>query len=72
MESPTSFDLYVHTCANGFLMLDGVDLQESYAPVGYIKSLHMLLSIAASQCLTCHVLNISNAFQNTIIFDPSE
>ena len=39
MESPTSFDLYVHTCANGFLMLDGVDGQESDAPVGHIKRL---------------------------------
>jgi len=39
MESPTSYDLYVHTCANGSSMINGVDFEKSYAPVGHIKSL---------------------------------
>ena len=72
MDSPSTYDLYVHTYVNGSSMMDGVNFQESYAPVDHLESLHMILCLAASQCLTCHVLDISNTFQNPIIFDPSE
>ncbi len=32
----------------------------------------MLLALSASLCLTLYVLDISNAFQNSVIFDPAE
>jgi len=44
----------------------------SYSPAGSIDSIRMLLSLAASKRWILNVLDISNAFQTSITFDPNE
>jgi hypothetical protein len=44
----------------------------SYSPVTSIERIRVLLNIAASSNLLVSVLDISNAFQNSIIFVTAE
>jgi hypothetical protein len=67
-----TYELYGRTCANGSPMKENVDYTDSYSPVGSIDSIRLILAIAASKRLHLNVLDISNAFQTSIIFDPSE
>jgi hypothetical protein len=53
-------------------MTQYLDFNESYSPIGSIDSVRLILALSATLCLTLHVLDISNAFQNSIIFDPDE
>jgi hypothetical protein len=53
-------------------MKENIDFTNSYSPVGSIDSIRLLLSLAASNHWTLNVLDISNAFQTSIIFDPNE
>jgi hypothetical protein len=62
---------YAHTCADGSSMKEGVDFVNSYSPVGS-NSIRLIVALAASEGLQLFVLDISNAFQNSIIFDPME
>jgi hypothetical protein len=47
-----------------------LEFNESYSPIGSINSAHLLLALLLH--LKLHVLNISNAFQNSLIFHPNE
>jgi len=49
-----------------------VDFSDSYSPVASIDSIQLLLNLAAASGLIISILDISNAFQNSIIFDASE
>jgi hypothetical protein len=71
-DTTNTYELYCRTCANGSSMKEHVDYTNSYSPVGSIDSIRLLLSITASQRWTLNVLDISNAFQTSIIFDPNE
>jgi len=71
-STPNHFDLYARTCADGSIQKENVDFTDSYSPVGSIDSIRILLNIAASAGLLISILDISNAFQNSIIFDASE
>jgi hypothetical protein len=53
-------------------MIEGVHYEQSYAPVAMIDSIHVLLSIGASQDKQVYIMDIRNAFQNKIEFDPSK
>jgi hypothetical protein len=66
------YDLYARTCADGSTMKEHVDFTDSYSPVASIDSIRTLLNILAAKGLTVRVLDISNAFQNAIIFDPED
>jgi hypothetical protein len=70
--TPNTYELQGRTCADGSKQKQFVDFIDSYSPVGAIDSIRLLLALAASSRLTLHVLDISNAFQNSIIFDPDE
>ena len=52
-------------------MLEGVNFIVSYAPVAGIRSLHIIIAIAYAEGLILFVLDISNAFQNTILPNPT-
>ncbi len=69
---PHVYELQGRTCADGNKQKQFLDFDDSYSPVGTIDSIRLLLAIAASKRLTLQVLDISNAFQNSIIFDPEE
>jgi hypothetical protein len=69
---PHQYDLYARTCADGSTQKEFVDFQDSYSPVASIDSIRILLNIAASSRLIVSILDISNAFQNSYIFDASE
>ena len=53
-------------------MLGGLDLTVSYAPVSDICSLRIIIAIASAEGLILFVLDISSAFQNTILPNPAE
>jgi hypothetical protein len=69
---PHTYELQGRTCANGNKQKQFIDFTDSYSPVGTIDSIRHLLAIAASQRLTLHVLDSTNAFQSSIIFDPED
>jgi len=69
---PNQFDLYTRTCANGSTQREHIAFSDSYSLAASIDSLCLLLNLAASECLLISIMDISNAFQNTIIFDASD
>ena len=66
------YDLYARTCADGSTQRENNDFTDSYTPVALIDSLRLLLNLAASEGLLICIMDISNAFQNSIIFDATE
>jgi hypothetical protein len=71
-DQTNTYDLYSRTCADGSPMKENIDYFNSYSPVGSIDSIRLLLAIAASRKLRLNVLDISNAFQTSVVFDPDE
>ncbi len=53
-------------------MKEHIDFMDSYSPMASIDSIRTLLNISAAKGLTVRVMDISNAFQNAIIFDDTE
>jgi hypothetical protein len=49
-----------------------IDYTNSYFPVGSINGICLILSLAAEKGWTLNVLDISKAFQTSIIFDPNK
>jgi hypothetical protein len=66
------YDLYAHTCADGSTQQESIVFTDSYSPVASIDSIRLLLNIAASTGLIVSIMDTSNAFQNSVIFDASE
>ena len=64
-------DIYSITCSYGSSVLEGVDFTLSYSPVDGISSLHILIAIASEEGLVIFVLEISDAFHNTILTNPA-
>jgi hypothetical protein len=69
---PNQYDLFARTCTDGSTQRENINFTDSYSPVASIDSLCLLLNLAASECLLISILDISNAFQNSIIFDAAE
>jgi len=69
---PHQYDLCARTCADGSTQRENVDFTDSYSPVASIDSLRLLQNLAASENLLISILDISNAFQNSIVFDATE
>jgi hypothetical protein len=69
---PHQYDLYARTCVDGSTQKEIIDYTDSYSPVGSIDSIRILLSIAAYSGLLISIMDISNAVQNSIIFDATE
>jgi hypothetical protein len=69
---PNQYDLYARTCTDGSKQRKDVDFTDSYSPSASIYSIPLLLNLAASAGLLISIMGISNAFQNSIIFDASE
>ncbi len=67
-----TYELQGRTCADGSKQQQYIDFNESYAPVGSIDSIRTIICYAAANSLTINVMDISNAFQSSIVFDPSE
>jgi hypothetical protein len=71
-DTTNAYDLYAYTCADGSSMREGIDFASSYLPVHSVDSIRFIVALAASQGLQLFVLDIPNAFQNSVIFDPLE
>jgi hypothetical protein len=69
---PNQYDLYARTCADGSTQRENIDFTDSYSLVASIDSICLLLNLAASKGLLISIMDISNAFQNSIIFDATE
>jgi hypothetical protein len=67
-EVANVYDLQVRTCANGSKMIEGVHYDQSFAPVYSIDSIRMMIALSAAQRKTAYTLDISNAFQTSIVF----
>ena len=65
-------ELYSITCRDVSSMLEGVEFAVSFAPVAIILYLLIIIVIASVEGLIIIVLDISNAFQNTIPPNPEE
>jgi hypothetical protein len=63
------WELQVRLCANGARMQQGIHFYEYFSPVASIENIRILLSLGASQGKSVFVLDVKNAFQNTIQFD---
>ncbi len=70
--TPNTYEFQGLTCTDGSKLTQYLDFHDSYSPVGSTDSVRLLLALSATYHLTLHVLNISYAFQNSIIFDPDE
>ena len=66
IDIDNQYDLYSRTCAYGSSMVEVVDFTISYSPVEIIKSLRIIMSFLSEECLMIFILDIYNAFQNTI------
>ena len=51
-------------------MIEGFDFTVSYAHVAGIRYLLIIVTITSAECLIIFVLDVSNAFQNTILPNP--
>jgi hypothetical protein len=49
-----------------------IHYDEYFDPVASIESIRVLLCLAAAQCKQIFVLDVRNAFQNTIQFDAQQ
>ena len=58
---------YVTFFYMSYHLSEGVDFNVSYSPVYGIRSLYIIITIAYEEGLIIFVLDISNAFQNTIL-----
>jgi hypothetical protein len=54
--------LKARICAKGYSQVEGVDYDETYAPVARLSSLRLLLSIAASFNLEVYQMDVVTAF----------
>lgn len=70
--TPNTYELQGRACADGSKMTQYLDFHESYSLVGSLNSICFLLALSATLHLALHFLDISNVFQNSIIFDPNE
>ena len=52
-------------------MIEGVDFTVSYSHVSVIRSLCIIIEISFTEGLIIFVLDVSNAFQNTILLNPA-
>ena len=68
----SQYDLFSRTCSDGLSMLEVVYFTISYVPVADIRSLCIIIAIAYVEGLIFFVLDIFNAFHNTILPEPSE
>jgi hypothetical protein len=67
-EVANVYDLQVRTCANVSSMIEGVYYDQSFYPVSSIDSIRMMIALGAAQRKTAYTLDISNAFQTSIVF----
>ena len=56
--------LRAHLVAKGFSQTEGIDYDETFAPVARLDSLHLLLAIAAHFDLEVHHIDIKSAYLN--------
>ena len=71
-EIDNQYDIYSRTCAYGSYILEGDEFTVSYAPVSGICPLRIIIAIAYAEGLVIFVLDIYNAFYNTMLADPAE
>ena len=71
-EIYNQYELYSITYAYVSSVIEVVDFNFSYSPVSIIISLFIVIAITFVECLNIFVLDISNAFENTILPNPEE
>ena len=58
-----SIDKYkARLVAKGFLQVEGIDYSETYAPVAKMNSIHLVLSLVASQHWSVYQMDVKSAF----------
>ncbi len=72
ISTPNTYELQGRTCADGSKIHQYIGFLESYSPVGSIDSIRIILAYSASSKLMLNILDISNVFQSSVIFEPLE
>jgi hypothetical protein len=68
-DVPGMWQFITRHCANGSAMIRGIDFQESYSAVALASSVRMTIAIAAAENLILAIIDVKNAFQNTMLPD---
>jgi hypothetical protein len=50
--------------AKGYSQVEGLDFDETFAPVARIKSIRILLAYATHHCFKLYQMNVKSAFLN--------
>ena len=66
------YDIYFRSCSDGSSIIEGVPFTVSYLPVTGTQSLCIIIEISYIEVLITFYSDIFNAFQNTILTNPSE
>ena len=53
--------------AQGYNQQEGIDFDETYAPVARLKAIHMLLAFASFKCFKLYQMDVKSAFLNGYI-----
>lgn len=48
--------------AKGFSQVEGIDYSETFSPFAKMNSIHLVLSLAASQCWSVYQMDVKSAF----------
>jgi hypothetical protein len=71
-ETDSLWELQVWSCANGARMIEGIHYDQYFATVAILDSICIVLIIGSAQGKQAYILDIGNAFHNTIEFDSSK
>ena len=64
--APGVYDLYSRHCASGTKQIKGLHFKESYTLIAVGDSIRICLAFSAEHGLTLYIIDIHNAFQNTL------
>ena len=56
-----------HFMAKGFSQKEGIDYEETFAPVARYSSIRIIISLAADMCWRVHQMDVKTAFLNGVI-----
>ena len=56
-----------HLVAQGYLQMEGVDYDESFAPVAFMESIRILLALACHLKFKLYQMDLKTAFLNRLL-----
>eukprot|EP00957_Ditylum_brightwellii_P110231 8407913-Ditylum_brightwellii.AAC.1 len=69
-EEEHKYGLYTWTRTNGSTQDQDIDFAASFTPTSFFENIRFLLAIAAAEIMLIFPVDVSNAFQTNIEFNP--